>query len=266
MVRNAKTGSSLMGQPMATPSTPSDPSNSSVLTEYEAFLFDLDGVITPTAIVHRQAWRATFEEVLPMLAEGDQRVYRDDDYELYIDGRPRFEGVERLLVAHDVDLEWGDPNDPPGPHTVCSVGNMKNEVFNTLLESGSLAPYPGSMAVLERLAERGVPMALVSSSANARAVLAAAGLEGFFEVVVDGVLIAGTGLSGKPEPDPFLEAARQCGVTPDLAVVVEDAIAGVAAGKAGGFGLVIGVARETEPAKLFEAGANIVVGDLGELL
>jgi len=255
-----------MTHPMVISNPSNASSSSSVLTDYEAFLFDLDGVITPTADVHRVAWRTTFEEVLPALAQGDERIYRDDDYEHHIDGRPRFEGVERLLASHGVQLEWGDPADPPGRDTVCAIGNKKNQVFNGLLAAGSLAPYPGSMAVLERLRGLGVTIGLVSSSANARAVLAAAGLDAVFDVVVDGVLIASRGLPGKPQPDPFLEAASLLGVEPESAVVVEDAIAGVAAGRAGGFGLVIGIARDTEPDGLIAAGADLVIGDLGELL
>lgn len=238
----------------------------SVLTEYEAVLFDLDGVITPTAEVHRRAWREVFEEALPLLAEGEDRVYRDDDYELHVDGRPRFEGVERLLTAHGVHLEWGDPSDPPGLRTVCSIGNQKNTVFNELLVAEPIEPFPGSMAVIELLRSTGVAMGLVSSSANARAVLASAGLDGVFDVVVDGVLIAERGLAGKPQPDPFVEAARLLGAEPARCVVVEDAITGVEAGRAGGFGLVVGVHRDPGPEKLSEAGADLVVGDLGELV
>lgn len=237
-----------------------------MLTEYEAILFDLDGVITPTAEVHRRAWREVFEEVLPLLAAGAERAYRDDDYELHIDGRPRFEGVERLLTGHGVSLVWGDPADPPGVGTVCAIGNKKNAVFTDLLHDQTLNPYPGSLALLDSLRASGVAMAIVSSSANAKAVLESAGLGDFFDVVVDGVLIASRGLAGKPEPDPFLEAARLVETPPGRAVVVEDAIAGVEAGRAGGFGLVVGVARDTEPRRLEEAGADIVVGDLGELL
>ncbi|MGD2102647.1 MAG: HAD-IA family hydrolase, partial [Acidimicrobiia bacterium] len=228
-------------------------SGSSVIADYEAVLFDLDGVMTPTADVHRRAWREVFEDVLPRLAEGDQTTYRDDDYELHIDGRPRFEGVERLLRAHGVDLEWGDPSDPPGDDTVCAIGNRKNASFNELLGRETLQPYPGSVALLKRIREAGLRTAIVSSSANAKAVLVSAGLEGVFDVVVDGVVIAGRGLAGKPQPDPFLEAARLLDAPPDRAVVVEDAIAGVEAGAAGGFGLVVGVALDTDPDRLREA-------------
>lgn len=243
----------------------SSSSTSSIWVEFDAVLFDLDGVITPTADVHRRAWREVFEEVLPIVAQADEREYREDDYLRYIDGRPRFEGVARLLEAHDVALPRGSPTDPPGVETVCAIGNMKNERFVSILEHERLAPYSGSMALMRRLKSLDIPSALVSSSANARTVVAAAGIAGEFAVIVDGNVISNLGLSGKPDPDPFLEAARRLGIEPARCVVVEDAIAGVEAGKAGGFGLVVGVAREIDPERLRQAGADVVVADLGEL-
>ncbi len=250
---------------MATPNQPPASSNSSVWASFEAVLFDLDGVITPTADVHQRAWREVFEEVLPILAEGDDQTYRDDDYYLHIDGRSRFEGVEALLAAHGVTLPFGSPSDPPGLDTVCAIGNRKNAVFTSILEREHIDPYPGSLAVMGRLRSSGVAMGLVSSSANARAVLTAAGMSDSFDVVVDGHVIADRRLEGKPHPDPFLEAARQLGTEPRRCVVVEDAIAGVEAGRAGGFGLVVGIARDVDPDRLREAGADVVVADLGEL-
>jgi beta-phosphoglucomutase family hydrolase len=243
----------------------SSSSTSSVWLEFDAVLFDLDGVITPTADVHRQAWREVFEEVLPLVAGLGQKEYREDDYIRYIDGRPRFEGVARLLEAHGVELPWGSPTDPPGDKTVCGIGNKKNERFVSILENERLAPYPGSLALMRRLKSLDIASALVSSSANALTVLAAAGIAGEFAVVVDGNVISSLGLAGKPDPDPFLEAARRLSMEPARCVVVEDAIAGVEAGRAGGFGLVVGVAREIDPERLHEAGADIVVTDLGEL-
>lgn len=249
---------------MHAPREPSS-STSSIWVEFDAVLFDLDGVITPTADVHRRAWREVFEEVLPIVAQAGQTEYREDDYLRYIDGRPRFEGVARLLEAHDVALPWGSPSDSPGVETVSAIGNKKNERFVSILEQERIAPYPGSMALMRRLKSLDIPSALVSSSANALSVLAAAGITGEFAVVVDGNVISELGLRGKPDPDPFLEAARRLGIEPARSVVVEDAIAGVAAGKAGGFGLVVGVAREIDPERLREAGADVVVADLGEL-
>lgn len=229
-------------------------------------LFDLDGVITPTADVHRQAWRETFEEVLPILADGEQRGYKEDDYVRHIDGRPRYEGVRALLEAHGVTLPEGSPDDSPGTDTIAAVGNLKNERFTEILEREKISPYPGSTSVMDKLRAKGVAMALVSSSANAKRVLAAAGLSDAFEIVVDGEVVRAEELQGKPHPDPFLEAARRLDVDAASSVVVEDALSGVEAGHRGEFGLVIGVAREATPEELKEAGADLVVADLEELL
>lgn len=250
---------------MADPIPPSS-SSTPVWTEYDAVLFDLDGVITPTAEVHQKAWREVFEEVLPIVATGEEQIYRPDDYALHIDGRSRYEGVEALLAAHGVSVPWGSPVDPPGLETICAIGNRKNAVFNAILEREPVVPFPGSVALMEHLRSVDVAFALVSSSKNARAVLVAADLVDEFDVVIDGRVIADRELAGKPQPDPFLEAARQLDARPERCVVVEDAISGVQAGRAGGFGLVVGVARENDPGLLAEAGADLVVTDLGELV
>lgn len=234
--------------------------------ELDAVLFDLDGVITPTAEVHRRAWRETFQDVLPQVAQGEQQVYRDDDYARNLDGRPRFDGVRRLLESHDVDLPMGAPTDAPGVGTVCAIGNMKNERFGVILADEPLSPFPGSMAMIGRVKTLGMGSAVVSSSANASSVMASAGISDVFDVVVDGEVIASLGLRGKPHPAPFIEAARRLGIEPDRCVVIEDAIAGVEAGCAGGFGLVVGVARDVDPARLRDAGADLVIADLGELM
>lgn len=243
-------------------SSPSTPA----LTSHEAVLFDLDGVVTPTALIHQQAWREVFEEVLPVLGEGQQKIYADRDYFEHLDGRSRYEGVQRLLEAHGVDLDQGSPADQSGMGSICAVGNLKNDRFLDILGREAIVAYPGSIEVLSKLDHWGVSMAIVSSSANAKAVLTSAGLIDRFDVIVDGKVIAELGLRGKPHPDPFLEAARQLGVDPARAVVVEDAIAGVEAGSAGGFGLVVGVARDIEADRLYEVGADVVVADLSELI
>ena len=250
---------------MADPTT-SSRSGTSLLDGIEAVLFDLDGVITPTARVHERAWREVFEEVLPLVAASSQAVYRDDDYHLHIDGRSRYEGVATLLTAHGVDLPLGLPSDAPGVDSVCAIGNMKNEVFARILARDAIEPYPDALLLMEDLRSAGVRMALVSSSANASAVLTAAGLDTAFSVIVDGNVIAAEGLQGKPDPDPFLEAAERLGVSSQACAVVEDAISGVEAGAAGEFGLVIGVARDGDHERLHEAGADVVVSDLRELL
>lgn len=219
-------------------------------------LFDLDGVITPTADIHEHAWGELF-------AEFD---YTGADYLRYIDGKPRYDGVRSFLASRNVELPDGDPSDAPGTGTVCALGNRKNELFNTILERDGMAPYPSSLATLELLDAAGIPSAIVSSSKNARSVLDAAGLENRFDVVVDGVVAASEHIAGKPAPDMFLDAARKIGVDPADAVVVEDAVSGVAAGAAGGFGVVIGVDRGAGVQTLLDHGATFVVADLSEVL
>ena len=232
---------------------------------YRGVLLDLDGVITSTAGIHRQAWKEVFEEVLALLAPHGHRQYGEEDYQLYLDGRPRYAGADAVLKAHGVELPWGDPDDPPGSETVCAVGNMKNARFLEILERDGVMVYPGTLRLLEHMEELGIRTAVVTSSRNAAPVLAAAGFTNGFDAVVDGNVVAELGLDGKPAPDPFLEAARRIEVEPSEAVVVEDAIGGVQAGAAGGFGLVVGVSRGVDAATLAEEGADLVVEDLGEL-
>jgi beta-phosphoglucomutase family hydrolase len=222
---------------------------------YDGVLFDLDGVITPTAEIHEHAWGELF-------AEFD---YTDADYLRYIDGKPRYDGVRSFLESRSVTLPEGSPSDPPGDDTVCALGNRKNELFNTLLERDGISPYPGSSSTLELLAREGVPAAIVSSSKNARTVLDAAGLRDRFDVVVDGVVAVEQHIAGKPAPDMFLHAADQLQLDPARCVVVEDAVSGVAAGAAGPFAVVIGVDRGAGVDALLEHGASFVVGDLAEL-
>ncbi len=225
-------------------------------TDYDAVLFDLDGVITPTAEIHERAWSELF-------AEYDATA---EDYLTYIDGKPRYDGVASFLASRDVELPWGDPSDAPGDDTVCALGNKKNEIFNEILARDPLAAYPGSVAVLDHLDAAGTPQAIVSSSKNARPVLAAAGMGSRFEVIVDGVRAAEEGLAGKPAPNTYLRGAELLGVDPARTVVVEDASSGVAAGVAGDFGFVLGVDRGGNADALAEAGAHLVVTDLGETL
>ena len=228
-----------------------------------AVLFDLDGVITPTAEVHMRAWSRLFTG---LLAERGAQPYADSDYFEHLDGRPRYEGVQSLLASRGIDVPWGEPADPDDADTVCGIGNRKNAVFTALLEAEGIAAYPGSLAVLDRLAMLGIPAAVVSSSKNAVPVLAAAHLADRFPVVVDGVVAEAEGMPGKPRPDIFLAGAARLQVDPANAVVVEDAVSGVRAGAAGGFGLVVGVDRGVGSAALREAGAHVVVGDLADLL
>lgn len=223
---------------------------------YRAVLLDLDGVITPTASVHEVAWAELFSPW----------AFTNEDYLTYVDGKPRYDGVRSFLTSRGVELPQGTPGDEPGDRTVAAMGNRKDALFRELLDRDGVAPYPGTIAVLDELDRLGIAQAVVSSSRNARPVLAAAGLGGRFEHVVDGVTIVEEGIVGKPAPDMFLRAAELLGVSPPEAVVVEDASSGVAAGVAGGFGLVVGVDRGANRAALLASGADLVVDDLGQTL
>ena len=229
---------------------------------YEAALFDLDGVITPTADVHMKAWSEMFNNFL----DADQPRYTDDDYFQFVDGKPRYDGVRDFLFSRGIQLPEGEPSDPADALTVCGLGNRKNQQFNEIIERDGVDPYPGSKRLIEQLVAAGTKMAVVSSSKNAPAVLKAANLAHHFPVIVDGNVAASEGLPGKPAPDTFVHAAEALGANPEKCVVLEDALSGVAAGKAGPFALVVGVDRGVGPEALRGAGADVVVQDLEELL
>ncbi|WP_404434044.1 HAD-IA family hydrolase [Microbacterium lacus] len=234
------------------------------LTTYQAVLFDLDGVLTPTAEVHMHAWQTMFENLF-----ADWNIappYTEADYFEHLDGKKRYDGVAALLRNRDVEVPWGDPSDSPEEDTICGIGNRKNLVFERVLREDGIAPYPGSLALLDVLAAAGTPIAVVSSSKNAEEVLASAGIRDRFPVVMDGVIAERDNLSSKPAPDVFVEAARMMGVDPATSVAVEDAISGVRSASAGGFGLVIGVDRGVGSSALTDAGAHIVVSDLEEFV
>lgn len=231
---------------------------------YDAVLFDLDGVLTPTVEIHKKAWRELFNGYFA--AHGITPPYSDADYFAHVDGRPRYEGVRECLASRGVNLPEGDPTDEPGTPTVCGLGNLKDAEVNRILATEGVQPYLGSVAWLDALIAGGTKVAVVSSSRNTRTVLAAAGLADRFDVVVDGVRAAAEELPGKPRPDTYVQAARDLGVPVERAVVVEDAVSGAAAGRAGGFGLVVGVDRGVGRDALLDAGADLVVDDLAELL
>lgn len=233
-----------------------------ILTDYNAYLFDLDGVITPTVDVHRLAWRETFVEVF---SEFGVAPYVDADYFASLDGRPRFEGVAVLLATRGLKLPLGSDSDD-ATDTVRGIGNRKNRRFIEVLERDGIAAYPGTLRLLDRLDALGSSLAVVSSSRNAEPVLRAAGLRDRFPVVVDGVVAARDGLAGKPSPDTYLRAASDLRVDPARCVVLEDAASGVLAGKNGEFGRVVGVDRGAGATALLQAGAHLVVDDLEELL
>lgn len=235
---------------------------------YDAVLFDLDGVVTTTARVHSACWKKTFDEFLLERSRsgGAEFVPFDEtgDYLEYVDGKPRLEGVRGFLLSRGIELPEGGEDSPPGEPSVFGLGNRKNETFRSALERESPGIYPTSVDLARDLSRRGFRLAVVSSSRNCRAVMKAAGIDGLFEVTVDGVSAAEKGLRGKPEPDTFLAAATLLGSAPERSVVVEDASSGVAAGRRGGFGLVIGVARKDNEDELLASGAHMAVRDLGE--
>lgn len=235
-----------------------------------ACLFDLDGVLTQTAKVHAAAWKEMFDAFLKERAAkaGEQFVAFDPvaDYDEYVDGKPRYEGVASFLASRKIELPRGKPSDPPGAETVDGLGNRKNELVLRLIREHGVEAYEGSVRYVRAAKEAGLRRAVVSSSTNCKDVLAAAGIEDLFEVRIDGVVAEREQLRGKPAPDTFLAGARALGVEPAEAAVFEDALAGVAAGKAGHFGLVVGVDRAGQADALSEHGADVVVADLGELL
>lgn len=238
------------------------------LDRYDAWLFDLDGVLTDTARLHASAWKEMFDTFLLGHASRTGEPYTpfaEDDYRAHVDGKPRLDGVRDFLAARGIELPDGGPGDGPEQETVHGLGARKNALVHESIERGGVDVYEGSLEVVRRLRERGTPTALVSSSRNAGLVLEAAGIDGLFDTRVDGAVAAELGLPGKPAPDTFLAAAERLGVAPERAVVVEDAVSGVEAGRAGGFGLVLGVARHGNADELREAGADAVVGDLSEL-
>jgi beta-phosphoglucomutase family hydrolase len=235
-----------------------------------ACLFDMDGVLTETATLHAAAWKETFDDYLRRRAERAGEPFRPfdagADYDEYVDGRPRSDGVRSFLASRGITLPPGAASDPPSAETVDGLGNRKNEAVLRLIRERGVEAYPGSVRFLHAVRGAGLRTAVVSSSANCREVLEAAGIADLFGVRVDGTTIERDHLDGKPAPDSFLAAAGELGVEPAAAAVFEDALAGVAAGRAGGFGYVVGVDRAGQAVALRRHGADVVVADLAELL
>jgi beta-phosphoglucomutase family hydrolase len=232
-------------------------------------LFDLDGVLTQTAKVHAAAWKEMFDEYLRQRAErtGEAFVaFEQHDYDRYVDGKPRYEGVQSFLESRGIDLPRGEPTDRPDAETVDGLGNRKNEIVLRLIHEQGVEPYEGSVRYLHAARDAGLRRAVVSSSTNCKDVLQAAGIEDMLEVRMDGVVAEREHLKGKPAPDTFLKAAEMLGTEPAQAAVFEDALAGVESGRAGNFGFVVGVDRVGQADALKEHGADVVVKDLAELL
>ena len=236
---------------------------------FQAVIFDLDGVITKTALVHSSAWCAMFNDYLRYREKKNGEPFREFthsfDYLQFIDGKPRYKGVDSFLVSRGISIPYGDPSDDPDKETICGLGNKKNFFFNEVLKRDGVEVYESTILLIRQLKDEGIKIGVASSSKNCRAVLERAGLLGLFETMVDGLVSAQLGLRGKPEPDIFITASDNMGVLYNLTVIVEDAVSGVQAGKKGGFGLVLGIAREGNSKELKKNGADIVVEDISEL-
>ena len=246
-------------------------------SRFDAVIFDLDGVVTQTSAVHAAAWKRLFDAYLAERAartgtspdaapDSPLRPFDlETDYRLYVDGKPRYDGVRDFLASRGIELPMGDPSDPPGRETVCGLGNGKNDFFNAEVEEHGVKTFPSTVALIHQLRDAGIRVGLMSSSKNTAMVLDVTGTTDLFEVRVDGVVAAEVGLPGKPDPAMYLETARRLGVDAARSVVVEDALSGVEAGRRGEFGLVIGVDRLGQAAELATAGADVVVDDLAEV-
>jgi beta-phosphoglucomutase family hydrolase len=238
--------------------------------EVQACLFDLDGVVTKTALVHAAAWKEMFDEFLRQHAEQTGTTFVPFDkvreYDQYVDGKPRLDGTRSFLKARGIELPEGSPDDPPTAQTVYGLSNRKNALVLQMIDKQGVQVYDGSVRYIKAVRAAGLRTAVVSSSANTVQVLKVAGLTGLFDARIDGVVAKERGLAGKPAPDTFLAGAQALGVTPARATVFEDALAGVEAGRAGHFGLVVGVNRTGQAAELAKHGADVVVDDLEELL
>jgi len=236
---------------------------------FQSVIFDLDGVITKTATVHAKAWKRVFDDYMKMRQERDDEPFREftreKDYLTYVDGKPRYKGVKSFLESRGIEIPYGDPTDRPEDETVCGIGNRKNELFRQILSSEGAEVFDTSVELVRKLKASGVRVGVASSSKNCKIILESVGLHDLFETRVDGVVAAELNLSGKPEGDIFTLAARRVDSEPGMSVVVEDATSGVMAGRNGGFGLVIGVAREGNGEVLLRNGADVAVTDLGDI-
>ncbi len=231
----------------------------------EAVIFDMDGVVTDSARLHAHAWKKAFDEFLRSqpFAEGGFRPFElGSDYLLYVDGRPRYDGVKNFLISRDVQLPMGDVQDAPGLDSICALGNLKDQLFMALLSSEGVEVFESSVRLIKELRTAVFRCCIASSSRNCKPVLSVAGLSGAFEAIVDGASLSIRGIKGKPAPDMFLACASDLGAAPHASVVVEDAVAGVKGAHAGGFGLIVGVDRKDDGAQLIANGADVAISDL----
>ncbi len=248
--------------------TSSSSSASRIAREFDAAIFDMDGVLTQTAAVHSLAWKRMFDEYLlsreSRYGEPFKEFTHAGDYLSHVDGRPRYRGVEAFLKSRGIDLPPGAASDPANAETICGLGNRKNELFNQIIATDGVRLYDSTVALILELIAQGVRVGLATSSRNSGIILAKTRTAPLFPVVIDGLVSEKLGLRGKPEPDIFTTAAQRLGVPPGRSIVVEDAVSGVQAGAKGGFALVIGVAREDNAHELAAHGADLVVRDLAE--
>jgi beta-phosphoglucomutase family hydrolase len=236
---------------------------------FSAVIFDLDGVITDTAAVHSASWKKMFDDFLQVYATNSQTAFRafshEDDYLPFVDGKPRNQGVSSFLDSRGIEIPLGDISDPPELETIYGLGNRKNEIFNHIIAGGNFRVFTSTVEFIHQCRKTGIRVGVASSSKNCGTVLEAAELLDLFETRVDGIESARLGLKGKPEPDIFTTACQNLGVTIERTVIVEDAVSGVQAGRKGNFGLVLGIARESNAKELKENGADLVVTDMAEI-
>jgi trehalose 6-phosphate phosphatase len=236
---------------------------------FDAVIFDLDGVITKTALVHAQAWKLVFDEYLRLREKRNNESFREfthkSDYLPYVDGKPRYEGVKSFLESRGIQIPFGSPSDPPDKETICGIGNKKNTAFLEVLKDQGVEVYSSTIRFIKELKKVGIKIGVISSSKNCRYILQSAGIEDLFQTRVDGEVSIELGIKGKPEPDIFVTAAYNLGTVPARAVVVEDAISGVQAGRNGGFGLVLGLARKDNESALLKNGADVAMKDISEI-
>ncbi len=236
---------------------------------FKAVIFDLDGVITQTAKIHSIAWKRMFDVYLKLRTERDGEVFKEftheNDYLPFVDGKPRYKGVESFLISRGINIEYGKPSDSPDTETICGLGNKKDSTFNAIIASEGVMVYDSTVEMIEHLRNHGIQLGVASSSKNCKQVLEAASLSKLFGTRVDGIISAELHLKGKPEPDIFTTACDNLGVVYKEAIIVEDAVSGVQAGAKGGFGLVLGISRENNENELSRNGADWVIKDFSEI-